>query len=133
MTLPKTQNYAQEPVVLPVLAGTRGSRDNQVSVVGTLVAVVPQLAMHGPAADRMRAVAKKLDAEGTVDNGELDKILGDQEVMYVVVGKWPPPTTMRTDSLPLSEPTRELIDLLRRHDVMGLVVGVWPPEAKKNE
>jgi hypothetical protein len=116
--------------MLPAIAGRRASLET-VSIAGTLVAVVPSLATDGPSAERMRAVADKLEAKDALDENELDAILGDQEVMYIVVGKWPPPRTTRAKPPPpLSEPAQELVDALRQRDVVTLVVGPWPPQGK---
>ncbi len=126
MTASKSKHAADSPLVLPVIAGKHGSRETIV-VSGTLVAVVPQLATKGPAADRIRALAEKLDKEGKLDKTELDTILTDDEVMYIVVGKWPPPTISPAEPPVLSERAQQLVDGLRKRDVVTMVLGPWPP------
>lgn len=135
MTTPQPKNDADENdaddmVTLPVIAGRRGSRGD-VAVAGRLVAVIPQLATTGLAAEHMRDVAERLKNGDTVDDGELDAILGDQEVMYIVVGKWPPLGEPPTERPTLSEPARELVEKLRNQEVATMVFGPWPPSPKR--
>lgn len=114
-----------KPVVLPTLptAATQGK------VSGVVVGVVPHLQPDLKDLEVMRGHTGQLRLSGARLPRELETLLKKDEVMYVVVGKWPPDTIGL--SLPAAGSSDSMRRLLRTIDAvpdMNLVIGPYPPE-----
>jgi len=117
----------KSPIVLPSL--TPMDLHREALVHGTIIGVVPHLGAElSTKARNILGAHGRLDLQKPQIPRDLRTILKDDEVVYLVVGKWPPP---------LPEPVNPTYDtwLKRQSDIsralseglpIQLMVGRWP-------
>lgn len=125
---------ASESESLVVPAITSSDLKTVHPVRGVIVGVAPYVAPTRAEAEDVVMLGEdhRYDPSGKVVPQDLRSMLEDDEVVYLVVGKWPPQTGIAIGHPPaaianLSQGARRLSRMLNEGARVNLVVGPWPP------
>lgn len=113
---------------------TPKSLTGKTTIKGVVIGVIPHLNLdQSSKARRAVGLKGKIDLSAMNVPEELSSILKDDEVVYLVVGKWPPatPPGKTPDDDEWLKVGSDISDALRHGLPINLVVGPWPIGTEK--
>ncbi len=122
----------KESIVLPTIVSPKLHKST--AIAGVVVGVVPHL---DPTVSQVATIRDLAGDRAAIDvlkaqvPPALEKILKDDEVIYLVVGKWPPDgprvsfATPAMQDSPVADRFKHALDL---GVPINMVIGKWPPD-----
>lgn len=123
--------HINKSLILPSIVFPKSHQESEVS--GLVVGVVPHL---DPKPSEVLTISDSLGSwinplEPAQVPSALKPMLKQDEVMYLVIGKWPPPKAITAQHLGLSPSSKYLFSAMEGGASMQVVIGPWQGQPKK--